>query len=736
MLKEFAREIKKLRSELIASRQKNGVYLPNKRYDEMIIQSDSRRILSEEQAAKIETMESNLRNKVQELFSLTSNFMTLKKDNESTKAVLDKTKSVLEQTEFVLTKARQSLAKESLLRKAHQHTEDELLSTLSKTVDDVDGLHAKNERKSDLDTFNRNNWASSQAQVSEVTTLIETRVDDFQVQQQNLVAAITVKMRSFVQDELNTLSSTQKFLEDKVAAFEDSETGVSYQTKPAKDEMDAVLEEIKILRENMKTRVKESLQGLSVVAERISAEVIGEISAFHTHLHGSYSSLGRDFKSLFEELIKHINAQKAEANELRQQLNAASEIALHSNAEVFMQLENVLRVEREQAAVDRQNLISQIADLVLKQGAAQDEKLKEKMSEVRTTIDSSQDSFEVARVQYSHGMDAWNKKETKLVEEVLRSRETLKSKLKDDWAAADKRNSSLQGTTSSVHNETVRIVDEQMKGLAFQMQALGSLITRARSQNDQRYDQHNKSLEGLSTAVKASYTNIGYHFNSTYERVKNLGDDISGKHISSQELLASVDDTVRQPLADLRVNISNTSLEDYQPTGETPPKVAYLYPTELPQTGDHEILLAALRGGTISGGSSATSPSKPRTIVFHDAYNNSGGETFSPMDQTSPTRIRTMMAVGLREIDANVNAGKSITLDGQTSIANNSTTASSLESLLQIPNYKRSMTTSGKLPMLKSGKKSAVTFAVEGRENVLPSAFGQSTERRRSPRLG
>ena len=151
-------------------------------------------------------------------------------------------------------------------------------------------------------------------------------------------------------------------------------------------------------------------------------------------MHGSYSSLGRDFKSLIEELIKHINAQKAEANELRQQINMASEIATQTNAEVSMHLENILRVEREQAAVHRQNLISQIADLVMKQGAAQDQKLEEKLSEVRTTIDSSKDSFEVARVQYSQGMDAWDEKEAKLVEEVLQSRETLKGRLKDDWA--------------------------------------------------------------------------------------------------------------------------------------------------------------------------------------------------------------------------------------------------------------------------------------------------------------
>ena len=55
----------------------------------MTEESESRKILSEEQAARIETMEANLRNKVQEL-----NFTLLKKDNEGTRQLLDDTKGV------------------------------------------------------------------------------------------------------------------------------------------------------------------------------------------------------------------------------------------------------------------------------------------------------------------------------------------------------------------------------------------------------------------------------------------------------------------------------------------------------------------------------------------------------------------------------------------------------------------------------------------------------------------
>jgi len=440
LLKEFTFEIERLKSELIATRQRNGVYLTNENYEEITVESESRRILSEEQAARIETMETNLRNKVQELYSLTSNFMALKRENDSTQILLDETKDVLDQTELVLSNTRQTLAEETVLRKAHQETEQQLavvgsnlISTIGKVAKDVDGLHDKNRRKSDLQSLNRNTWGISKAQVSEVTSLVETRVEEFKIQQEILLDSISVKMHSFVQDELEKLDSTRTFLQTNVATFEKSEAEVKEQTNAAKDEMDSVLEEIKTLREEVKTRVGEGLQGLSLAAQRISAEVISELSVFHTQLHGSYSSLGRDFKSLFEDLLRHINAQKSESERLRQQLYIAHDLVAQANQAASSRMGEILQEEREQNAVDRQTLLSQIANLVNAQGQTQDARLSGKIELVQNNIKASKESFESSTAQYENGMISWSASEDKLLEEVVRSRETLKSKLKEDW---------------------------------------------------------------------------------------------------------------------------------------------------------------------------------------------------------------------------------------------------------------------------------------------------------------
>jgi kinesin family protein 11 len=291
LLREFTMEIEKLKSELLATRQRNGVYLSAEAYDELTAESESRRILTEEQRDKIDTMEVNLRNKVQELFSLTSNFMNLKKDNEATKHALEKTQDILEKTEIVLKDTDQNLAEEKLLRKAHQRTEAQLqdvggalISTIQHAVSDIGALHAKNRRQSDLHHLNRGAWEASAAKVSDISQLIDNRVAGFELEQTKLIGNLAGRIEDFIAKEVTEMSQNKAYLETKVAAFEESQKEMNKQSSNARDEMNEALEEIKVLRDDVKGKVGEGLNGLSSAAGRISEEVVGELAEFHNQV--------------------------------------------------------------------------------------------------------------------------------------------------------------------------------------------------------------------------------------------------------------------------------------------------------------------------------------------------------------------------------------------------------------------------------------------------------------------
>ncbi|KAK3693508.1 putative kinesin-related protein bimC [Podospora appendiculata] len=743
LLREFTAEIEKLKSELIATRQRNGVHLSNEAYEEITVQNESRRILTEEQAAKIGALENNLRNKGQELFTLTSSFMGLKKEHEGTRLQLDETVEVLDQTELILAATRRALTEETLIRKAHQATEEqlaaiggELITTIEKTVNDVDGLRAKNKRKSELHNINRSTWSMSQAQVSGITELVEGRIEKFRQGQEEHISSISERMQSFVQEELEKLASTQTFLDENLERFADSKTELLEQKEKSKEEMDDVLEEIKTVRDSVKLRVGESLQAIAAVAERIAGDVLSELGTFHNQLHASYSSLGKDFKAIFEELVRHISAQKDESDELRQQLEDASRTIFQTNVSVSARIQAVLDEERRQAAAERRNLLAQISTLITSQAEAQETRLAGKAALIQQTVKDANETFGGSLAQYSEGMDIWSDKDDQLLENVGKFRDTMKTKFKDDWATANDHSQSIQTTTQSVHAETMRVVDEQMKDLDTQMKDLDDFVTRARSQNADHHAQHADAMQSLSATVEDSYASISTRFQSTFDRVKTLNSEVETAAQNLQHTLDPMDEDVCQPLARLRDDIQNTVLREYEPTGDTPQKMEYQFPTSLPRTRAHEALLADVRDRDRDSDDESCTPTKPSSSSSPSIPVHFGeAETSTPQlptiiacpptSSSSASHERPPLGISLREVNPNVSM------------------LEASDVVMGLPGVGGLGENAAPPQLAKRGTRHSTRFVKkktsavgEGLENVPPGSFGQSVgSRRKSPRL-
>ena len=440
LLREYTFEIQKLKGELIATRHRNGVYLSPDAHEELMTENESRRIINEEQRAKIETMESSLRHKVQELFTLTSNFNNLKKDHGETLAALNNTNDVLEKTEIVLNDTKATLEEEEALRKAHQATEAQLhdvgnglLTTLGSTVGDVEGLHAKIQRKTDLAALNQQAWQTSSTEVSDVTNQIDARLGAFQNQHSTLVEDISNRINQYVANELEHVQSNRAELKDFTLAFDKVEAEAAAQTSGAHDEMNNVLEEIKVLREEVKGRVGDGLNGLSAAAGRISKEVIGEFSDFHAELYSSYNTLGKDLKSMFDNIVTHLNGQKDEISQLRSQLQQANQQTIEANRKASSQMAQAMEEENATADAERDQLLTQIKGLMEESRQRQLGRLKGKFDNVRTEISSSGDSLEQATTHHDRQIDEWVFKSEQFAKDVNASRDEVKTKMQNDW---------------------------------------------------------------------------------------------------------------------------------------------------------------------------------------------------------------------------------------------------------------------------------------------------------------
>lgn len=210
---------------------------------------------------------------------------------------------------------------------------------------------------------------------------------------------------------------------------------------------------------------------------------------------------------------------------------------------------------------------------------------------------------------------------------------------------------------------------------------------------------------------------------------------------SLQNVVSTSDKEAREPLRGLMDEVRAQVMTDYVPTGDTPERQDYSYPSTLPFTGSRESLLAKLHESkTIDKidthdklpiGNFAQSP--PKSVVFTDSPDSKHSRPSSKDGNITFTTGNT-----LRQLDVNILPG---IMDNSPSSHSEPITASDSFSVKLASALKRQNTSSAvtahethKLPKKAARKTITSTYVSNGDENIpaknFSSSIGPGTGRR------
>lgn len=288
LIKEYVQEIENLKTDLAATRQKNGVFLDEERYNKITEESESRRIHVEEQTRKLEVLNIRYDKAVQEHRQKLILFNKTKVELQDTKEILDRTKDTLQQTEQTLANIQQSLMEETVLRQAHEKTEGKLdvigntlIQTLGQAVQDIDILQNKVNSKQELDNRNKEIWLRSQTQVQDVTQMVENMIKDHTERHARLIDNWSTRARQFIMDDfMKKLETTQAKVQSTLEDFSYGKQQLLVGMVENKDALNVVFEGLKDLREDVKTHIGEGLREMNVAAQLKNAEILSELADF------------------------------------------------------------------------------------------------------------------------------------------------------------------------------------------------------------------------------------------------------------------------------------------------------------------------------------------------------------------------------------------------------------------------------------------------------------------------
>ncbi|KAL2913225.1 Kinesin-related motor protein [Polyrhizophydium stewartii] len=186
LIREYINEIERLKADLAATREKNGIYLSQENYQSIVTENQSRKEM-------IDDMSRHMGAKEEQLAYLETQFnqkMSLLKETSeqlsTTMAELEQRKAELDTAMAEINAIQTRLVEQQFLTRAHAETEAHLdsvagtlVTTLKSSVSDVEGLHDKLDRKRQLERENQNLFGELQEQICSQLDAITSHVGDF-----------------------------------------------------------------------------------------------------------------------------------------------------------------------------------------------------------------------------------------------------------------------------------------------------------------------------------------------------------------------------------------------------------------------------------------------------------------------------------------------------------------------------------------------------------------------------
>lgn len=604
LIKEYTEEIERLRRDLAATRDKNGVFVDQENYRMMEVRltSQSQDILEKE--AQIESLNAKLLT-MTELFERTKQEVAETTEQlQATAAELHSTKRTLNATEQVLSKTSVEKEEQAYLVQAHSKTEatltataEELVGVAKTTTNDIDLLQQKLQRTSAIDQANKERQSAFVSSSSVLFGQIEASFTERLASQRDVLSGVggsLASLGSLVQQHQAAVAAYT--LEAKKFADESAAAGTSILSSLLSVVQASQEQQAAQMAANL-TSNQEKLQKLcqSLVAERMQAaqKRLQELEKHHLALGEQVASVCRlvsdEVAAHYKQQVHLVSSILEENDKLRRELETSNEEVQRLSAAmeaksteakkdmaVFKQQfekfsQSFIAMEAEQQ--DTMAKMTGLSATVAKTGIAVTSAVK---SNAESLVKSSDDLVSSVAALHQNG--------AKTTKDCLARAQEASRDLSNIHKVVEERVSDEVASTYECLEEQKRAVDDQMAACTIAVsEAVGAGTDAVQGQADKA-----KALAGdLDTTVSNSCDKLlstCHHGTVQTAQAQDISEALRAGITNDMAKCASV-------VSDFFQN----DLQEYVPTGCTPQRREYRYPTQLAQTSPHERILSRLR---------------------------------------------------------------------------------------------------------------------------------------------
>ncbi|XP_059114629.1 kinesin-like protein KIF11 [Peromyscus eremicus] len=579
LIKEYTEEIERLKRDLAAAREKNGVYISEENFRAM----NGKLTVQEEQiielAGKIDVLEEDL-SKVTELFVESKNELDQCKSHLQTKTQeLETTQKHLQETKLQLVKEEYvSSALEKTEEKLHD-TASKLLHTVKETTRDVSGLHSKLDRKRAIDKHNAEAQDSFGKNLNNLFNDMEELIKDGSAKQKAMLEVHKTLFGNLMSSSVSALDTiTTTALGSLLSIPQNVSARVSQIS-------DVILEE-----QSLAAQSKTVLQGLT---NELATNLLASLKTILAPGVLSILNINRQLQHIFRTsltMAEKIEDQKREldgflsvlCNNLRElQENTVSSVA--ESQKLCANLNEDLKSIKETHSQELLQLINSWTERFCA--------LEEKCENIQRPLNSIQENTEQKSTDIISKTTVHSKKlladSDGLLQELRHFSQEGAQLVEESVKHCDSLNSNLetvsQETTQrceALNTSTVHFSEQWASCLSKRKEELQNLMEFVNGCCEASSSEMSEKLSGHTTAIEGQHSSFVLQITSDDEKLK----------AGSLEL----HETIKTGLTKLNCFLHQDLKLDI-PTGMTPERKTYLYPSALVRTEPREQLLEQLQ---------------------------------------------------------------------------------------------------------------------------------------------
>ncbi|KAK7054865.1 Kinesin-related motor protein [Paramarasmius palmivorus] len=616
LLKEYVSEIERLKADLLAAREKNGIFFSEETWAQLSAEQELKQTELEEAKKQVEIVENQMRN-VREEFEQSIGLL-MKRDTElkETKAKLKNTEEELAETGVELKGVKVAFEEEVVVRQAFQKSEGtldavatDLKSVAHNSIQDVAGLFDKIQRKSHVLDSNSKAVVVHGKTIISAIELLSLKLNDFADSCSDRVRKLRQSTQQFETKELETLAActtrVQKQLQDVQTSLQTIRTHDTAEAE-ALDNVQALIKETYSAfhtdfgrwgeaTKKTNTQVHQQLETvLSGAFVDFEATLKSIQSLLETVLVGAMKFVEAERESILHAHSIANDAAQAEISRLREQ----NELLLH-----------LVEQQKSDAAKSKDVLIGQISGLLGEYVDSRDRDLREALAPITHSNEAAAESMRAFSDQHKGITTGMKGEGTKIAKVLEKANEQSKTMADDSVKKIQSNHSSVKVTLSSAKRKLSEAVESHSQDVQERAQALSTSSTEAFT----RYARAKRSRLDDTQGMAA---NLHTESKSLHRGLATLSKDVKAYSEQTTSYVNGFTDLTEQYRNVAEENISSVqaassslareaTTEDV-PTGNTPRKRTWKYVDKWDLTKSRDVLLKEWRSQGASSISSET----------------------------------------------------------------------------------------------------------------------------------